>query len=364
MPNRDLDVVTSALNFSTPDLHVIGGCDLYTTKAAGGDKKLYKNIENGLEAQYKSKLQISKSLSPPQKHVVVPSLNLSRSSPFGNLGMISSRRTYAYLIATLNASHPHYDFSHVLRPSDFKREKNLRHVLNTIDTTMYNLRPRPFTSFAKDTAGVSANQPYWGPAMWRLIDQQMSLRECAVYRYAPEDLDPFEDDDEGSIWSMNYFFFNKARKRVCYLYLRGVSVLAVSTIDALKTPIQSKRFADEDIDGWITPDLGASKRARYWLGDRDDVDTEDEPNCVQTDIPMISVENDDIPTKSRILEMKSSSEEQESRTDDEQFGPPARPVVDEHDNYILSDEEVRSGRSQSKSTARGISEEVVGRLEV
>ncbi|KAJ9605423.1 RNA polymerase III-inhibiting protein maf1 [Cladophialophora chaetospira] len=364
MPNRDLDVVTSSLNFSTPDLHVVGGCDLYTTKASGGDKKLYKNIENGLEAQYKSNLQFSKSLSPPQKHVVAPTLNLSRSSPFGNMGMISSRRTYAYLIATLNASHPHYDFSHVLRPTDFKREKSLRHVLNTIDTTMYNLRPRPFSSYAKDSAGASATQPYWGPSMWRLIDQQMSLRECAVYRYAPEDLDPFEDDDEGSIWSMNYFFFNKARKRVCYLYLRGISVLAVPSIDALKTPIRSKRFADEDIDGWITPDMGASKRARYWLGDRDDVETEDEPIYSFVDTTVVTADNDGTPTKSRILQMKSSSEEQEVRTDDEQFGPPARPVVDEHDNYILSDEEVRSARSQSKSTARGVSEEVVGRLEV
>ncbi|EXJ54011.1 hypothetical protein A1O7_09348 [Cladophialophora yegresii CBS 114405] len=364
MPNRDLDTVTSSLNFSTPDLHVVGGCDLYTTKAAGGDKKLYKNIENGLEAQYKSNLQFSKSLSPPQKHMVASSLNLSRSSPFGNLGMISSRRTYAYLIATLNASHPHYDFSHVLRPTDFKREKSLRHVLNTIDTTMYNLRPRPLSTFAKDAGGVSAEQPYWGPAMWRLIDQQMSLRECAVYRYAPEDIDPFEDDDEGSIWSMNYFFFNKARKRVCYLYLRGISVLAVPTIDALKTPIKSKRFADEDVDGWLTPDMGASKRARYWLGDRDDVEVRGDPEHDPMETPMISVETDEVPAQMQPLELKSSSEEQESRADDEQFGPPARPVVDEHDNYILSDEEVRSARSMSKSTARGLSEEVAGPMEV
>src|SRR5271156_5048584 len=140
MQNRDFDVVSSSLNFTTPDLHVLGGCDLYTTKAAGGDKKLYKNIENGLEAQYKSNLQFSHSLSPPQAHQLASSLNLSRSSPFGNLGMISSRRTYAYMIATLNASHPDYDFSHVLRPSDFKREKHLRVVMNTLDTTMYNLR--------------------------------------------------------------------------------------------------------------------------------------------------------------------------------------------------------------------------------
>src|ERR1700750_3121900 len=143
MPNRDLDIVTSSLNFTTPDLHVVGGCDLYTTKAAGGDKKLYKNIENGLEAQYKSNLQFSHSLSPPQVHMMADSLNLSRSSPFGNLGMISSRRTYAYLIATLNASHPDYDFSHTLRPVDFKKERNLGRIMAKIDNTMQNLRPRP-----------------------------------------------------------------------------------------------------------------------------------------------------------------------------------------------------------------------------
>ena len=50
LPLRDFDTVTNALNFSTPDCHVIGGCDVYTTKAAGGDKKLYKDIENSLES--------------------------------------------------------------------------------------------------------------------------------------------------------------------------------------------------------------------------------------------------------------------------------------------------------------------------
>ncbi|KIX97543.1 uncharacterized protein Z520_06995 [Fonsecaea multimorphosa CBS 102226] len=366
MPNRDLDTVTSALNFTTPDLHVVGGCDLYTTKAAGGDKKLYKNIENGLEAQYKSNLQFSQSLSPPQAHVAASSLNLSRSSPFGNLGMISSRRTYAYLIATLNASHPHYDFSHVLRPTDFKREKSLRHVMNTLDTTMYNLRSRPVSAYPRDSAPLASAQSQWGPAMWRLIDQHMSLRECSVYRYAPEEFDPFEDDDEGSIWSMNYFFFNKARKRVCYLYLRGISVLAVPTIDALRTPIRSKRFADEEADGWITPDLGAHKRAKYWLGDRDDVEIAEHDDEAEGDVDMavMSVEKDEKPMDAPVSEGKRPSKEHGSPADDEYFPPPSRPVVDEHDNYLLSDEEVRSLRSQSKSTARGVSEEVVGPMEV
>ncbi|KAK5045964.1 hypothetical protein LTR84_008750 [Exophiala bonariae] len=353
VPIREFDSVNSALNFSTPDLHVLGGCDLYTTKAAGGDKKLYKNIENGLEQQYKSNLQFSNSLSPPQAHLMASSLNLSRSSPFGNMGMISSRRTYAYLIATLNASHPDYDFSHVLRPTDFKREKSLRAVMNNLDTTLYNLRPRAFNPLFNGVGGtVESNGPpssqtLWGPGMWRLIDNSMSLRECSIYRYAPEDYDPFEDDDEGSIWSMNYFFFNKTRKRVCYLYLRGVSILSVGANDGLRTPVRSKRFAEDESDGWLTPDMGARKRAKYWLGDREGVQVID-----HDDVEMISVEN---PSGEVIQELKS---------DEEHFSPPSRPVVDENDNYVLSDEEVRSARSVSKSTARGMSEEIVGPIEV
>lgn len=350
MPNRDFDTVTSALNFSTPDLYVVGGCDLYTTKAAGGDKKLYKNIENELEEQYKINLQFSNSLSPPRAKMLSESLNLSRSSPFGNLGMISSRRTYAYLIATLNASHPDYDFSHLLRPTDFKREKSLRAVMNHLDTTLYNLRPRPLNSFqgafgvTPGSACPPPGQTHWGPGIWRLIDQQMSLRECHIYRYAPNDFDPFEDDEEGSLWSINYFFFNKARKRVCYLYLRGISVLSHSPSNALRTPLKTKRYAEEESDGWLTPDLGARKRARYWLGDRQGIqvaanDDEELPDLVQ-----------------RTVEQKSEEEEA--------FSPPKRPVVDEHDNYILSDEDARSTRSQSKSTMRGFSEEIVGPMEV
>lgn len=352
MPNRDLDVVTSALNFSTPDLHVIGGCDLYTTKAAGGDKKLYKNIEHGLEAQYQAKLNLSHSLSPPEAKLMAPSLNLSRSSPFGSMDKISSRRTYAYLIATLNASHPDYDFSHTLRPTDFKREKSLRAVINGMDTTLYNLRPTAFNSHLMRPAYASGamypppGQSNWGPAMWGLIDQQMSLKECHIYRYAP-DMDPFEDDEDGSIWSINYFFFNKARKRVCYLYLRGVSILSDGAKDGLMTPIKTKRLADDESDGWLTPDLGARKRARYWLGDREGVEVADHDESEAK-----SVEKVGIPTMS------------EDRSDEENYGPPQRPVVDEHHNYLLSDEETRSTRSVSKSTARGMSEEVVGPMEV
>ncbi|KAF3893092.1 Repressor of RNA polymerase III transcription MAF1 [Trichophyton interdigitale] len=330
LPLSEFDDVTRALNFDTPDCMVVGGCDLYTTKAASGDKKLYKNIETSLETQYESLLRLSASLSPPNASSAAMSLNLSRSSPFGPLSEHSSRRTYAYLIATLNASHPDYDFSHVLRPSDFRREKNLRRVMDTIDTTLFNLRPQLARDVTPPTPTsssphMSATTHSWGPRMWRIIDNQMSLKECSIYCYSPDE-DPY-DGEEGTIWSLNYFFFNKVRKRVCYIYLRGISVLSQLPVDGTATPVPGKRNVDDD--GYVSHDTGARKRAKYWFGDG---------------------AND---------EMDEFSADEEER----QPSQPARPVVDEYDNYILSDDDLRS-QSGSKTTVRALSEEIADSMEV
>jgi len=263
LPLRDFDDVTNALNFHTPDCQVIGGCDLYTTKAAGSDKKLYRNIENSLESQYESLLRLSASLSPPQDSNGLSTMNLSRSSPFGPLSQVSSRRTFAYLIATLNASHPDYDFSHNLRPADFRKERILKSVINSIDSTLYNLRPSagmtlqvPFQTSYSTTSSAPIASQVWGPHMWSLIDKEMTLKECTVYAWAPPD-EPF-DGEESSIWSLNYFFFNKERKRVAYIYVRGVPVITPSP--RMRQGI-SKRCASG-------LESGANKRARYWLGEQ------------------------------------------------------------------------------------------------
>jgi hypothetical protein len=88
----------------------------------------------------------------------------------------------------------------------------------------------------------------------------MSLKDCDIYCYAPDE-DPFDGDD-GSIWSLNYFVFNKAKKRVLYLYLRGLSAISSSPSASVV-----KRNRGESSVG-----DGARKRARYWLGDRADAE--------------------------------------------------------------------------------------------
>jgi len=219
LPLRQLDPINRALVFDTPDCRIVGGCELYTTKAAGGDKKLYRNISNALTSRYETDLRLSESLSPPdrppnklQSKAVYQTLH----SPFGPLDQVSARKTFAYLIATLNASHPDYDFSSVLRPSDFRRERSLRTVINTFNTTLFNL-------------GVNANKSI--PRMWDIIDSEMDLTHCNIYSYNPDDVSDDPYGEEGLIWSSIYFFFNKHKKRVCYLCLRGISALSHSPVE-------------------------------------------------------------------------------------------------------------------------------------
>jgi AP-1 complex subunit sigma 1/2 len=263
LPVQDFEAVTSALNYNTPDCHVTGGCDLYTTKSTGSDKKLYKSIDKDLSSQHAALIKLGASLSPPDRqHMLATSHSMqlfSRSSAFGPLSELSSRRTFAYLIATLNASHPHYDFSHVLRPGDFSRQKNLRNVMVNLDSILQNVRPGFEAKSYSSSLGSDSNS-VWGPHCWSLIDKEMRLNECTIFSYNP-DVDPFEED-ESAIWAVHYFFFNRALKRVAYLYVRVVPV--ISSQSPTLRPMQvshNKRQTEHD--------SGASKRARYWLGDRD-----------------------------------------------------------------------------------------------
>ena len=333
---RDLDDVTSALNFDTADCHVVGSCDLYTTKAAGSDKKLYKHIEHSLESQYENLLRFSVSLSPPEAASAAPSLNLSRSSPFGSLSQTASRRTFTYLISTLNASHPDYEFSRLLQPEDFRREKSLRLVMNTVNTTLYNLRPKTMNGLQSGPPWTSAVQsspasgPQWSPRMWRIIDKEMHLRECTIYTFATDEKS--WESEEGVIWSLNYFFHNKARKRVCYLYLRGSSLTSPDSV--VQTPIPLE-YATSGTD--FGEFAGLMKRADFWLGDRASRAVVDAQEEVWDD-------GDD----PRLLPPKAPR----------QFVPTA-----EESGTPFSDRS-RDERSRSKSSVRGISEDIANAVEV
>ena len=316
MPNAQLDEVTSALNFDTIDFRVEGSCDLYMTKVCGSDKKLYKSVIRDLGTQYETLLQAQRSQDSREAEVATRSLKLAKSSPFGPPNQVSSRRTFAYMIATLNASHSDYDFTGELKPTDFIVEKDLRQVMNTFDTMLYNLRPKPPIAYgsphwtsAVTPAGAIVPTQKWSPKMWRLIDEEMDLAECTIYSLS-QDAELY-DEEERVIWSFNYFFFNKTKKRVCYLYLKGMSVL------------------NED----FVPDTPLSSKKRLRIGSDWDEDTEDE--------------------------MLSSSH----YYDHEDWLLPRL----ELGKYALSRSTTLSpgvGQSRSRSSRRGISEDVVESMEI
>ncbi|KAF7563062.1 hypothetical protein G7046_g1073 [Stylonectria norvegica] len=330
LPVQDFEAVTSALNFNTPDCNVTGGCDLYTTKSTGSDKKLYKNIDKDLNSQHEALLKLGASLSPPEREQMLatsPSMQLfSHSSAFGPLSDLASRRTFAYLIATLNASHPHYDFSHVLRPGDFKRERNLRRVMVNLDSILQNVRPG-FEAQSFDSSLGSETSSVWGPQCWALVDKEMRLNECTIFSYHP-DTDPFEED-ESAIWSVHYFFFNRALKRVAYLYVRVVPVIS-SHSPTLRPTMLAQNQSRHGFQS-----AGAQKRANYWLGDRD-------------------------------AELVQPYDDEDGLNDDGLFwnrGEDGDLVAFSDDEY-MEDDDLEDVDMLDKRTERYMSEDIAGRMEI
>ncbi|PHH88967.1 hypothetical protein CDD83_6803 [Cordyceps sp. RAO-2017] len=357
LPVRDFEAVTGALNFNTPDCNVTGGCDLYTTKSTGSDKKLYKNIDKDLNSQHAALLKLGASLSPPDREQMLatsPSMQLfSTSSAFGPLSELSSRRTFAYLIATLNASHPHYDFSHVLRPGDFKRERNLRRVMVNLDSILQNVRPEAASSSLGSSLGSNPGSA-WGAECWSLIDKEMRLNECSIISYHP-DPDPFEED-ESAIWAAHYFFFNRALKRVAYLYVRVVPVISSSSPTLRPAPgarpghHNNKRHLDRD-----DPD-GAKKRARYWLGDRD------------ADPVPAHEDDDDGPHDDGLFwnrgedgDLVPFSDDDDDDNDDNDYFKDGPGGDDDDDD---DEPDGHEARVRAKSQERLMSEDIAGRLEM
>jgi hypothetical protein len=220
-----LHEVDQALSFDTDSVAVIGGVEAYTIKAAGADKKLYKFIEEKLENQHKEAIKQYEELPDEKKAEFAADFNLKRNSPFGSFQSRANRKKFAYLIGTLNATHVDYEFSNAAKPDDFRRD-TMDNVIQTVDLTMYNLRPYCYSGGLAAGALTPLGSPIWNPKMWSLIDEEMGLRECEFYVWEP-DSDPFQGED-GSLWSFHFFLYNKSMKRVCYLYLRGVSSLSNS----------------------------------------------------------------------------------------------------------------------------------------
>jgi len=139
---------------------------------------------------------------------------------------VISRKTLFYLISTLNMAFPDYDFSDT-RGSNFSKEPSLQFVMNNVDNL---LSVTATERYAKVHAGL-----------WSTLNEEICLPECDIYSYDPDLMsDPF--GEAGSLWSFNYFFYNRKLKRIVFFTCRGVSPFSQVTDEYGST------FTDYDDD--------------------------------------------------------------------------------------------------------------------
>jgi len=215
--DSDLDPHPEVLNFDTAECAVKGSRDIYTLKSTRNEKRMYSELDSRLESRHENALRISASL-PSDTDDIIRSLNLGLSSPFGPLSIPANRRLFAYLVATLQNSHPDYSFSNFMEPDDFVQESHYQVAVDRINTEVTNLSwsntsPSPGESIAARLE-----------SFWEETNNLMSLASCNVFSWSPKP-DTNYDRDEENIWSLHYFFFNRYQKRICYIYLCSKSAI-------------------------------------------------------------------------------------------------------------------------------------------
>ncbi|NXG71234.1 MAF1 polymerase, partial [Baryphthengus martii] len=81
------------------------------------------------------------------------------------------------------------------------------HVVNAVNCSLFSAVREDFKALK--------------PHLWDAVDEEICLSECDIYSYNPDlDSDPFGED--GSLWSFNYFFYNKRLKRIVFFTCRSI----------------------------------------------------------------------------------------------------------------------------------------------
>lgn len=298
----ELEALNSALCFDTPESRILGGIDLFTTKPAGTDKKLFKAIDKHLYLQFQESqsyhdqiLPLSASLSPPTVSILSPNgIKLSQSSnnpvsfpqsspndgslPLSSHGVSLpqslERRRLSFqthplthmsslgnngqgsLSSTANptmlSSSP---FGPLDQPHSRKIFAYLISVLNASDPDhdFSSLQPEDFKRELSSTSVINSfNNVLFGlgmpvpPRLWEVLDDLIDLKEANIYSHSPPQL--FLADEPGTMWSMMWFFFNKRRKRVAFLHLKAVRHYSSPLLNAVGVGSKNQSSIHDELD--------------------------------------------------------------------------------------------------------------------
>jgi hypothetical protein len=222
--NPKLDRISTALCMNTADCKIRGRVESYSCKMTKAEKKIRKQISHqdsnpGVQAlsppqPYGSPLAYPLHGSPlAPVYVRMPSCTSTTSTTLSEPHMCDtiSTATLLYLRQTLNLSfHPDYDFSNA-KSEEFSREPDLKVVMEAVQSKLSGAARERFSHVEGQ--------------LWAVVDEVIQLGDCEIYSYNPDlDSDPYCED--GSLWSFNYFFFNKKENKMVFFTCCATSYLA------------------------------------------------------------------------------------------------------------------------------------------
>ncbi|OQR92406.1 hypothetical protein ACHHYP_03730 [Achlya hypogyna] len=205
-----LDWANAAMSeVSVGDRVINGRLEAFSCKKAGADKKLAKS----LEAAYQQTPDVG-------------------ANSIGSLADSNTRKLLINLISTMNASFPDYDFSD-LKPEQFHKEVDLRLVVNGVNAQLAEIVEMDDMGFLEK--------------LWESVFAAIAPKDCEIYSYIPDMdgcSDPFSD---GTLWSFNYFFYNKALKKILYFTCMSRSIFSDTSIEDDEA-METEDSENEDYD--------------------------------------------------------------------------------------------------------------------
>ncbi|KAG1452706.1 hypothetical protein G6F46_009592 [Rhizopus delemar] len=224
---NSLELINTAFRWETSECVLTGRVEAYSCKSAGTDKKLFKTLEHRYNTLAPG------SISPDDLQVI---------SPFGRLTESTPRKTFFYLLATLNAAFPDNDFEDV-RPEQFMKMPSVEMVMNSVNTTLFNLGNDVIVNKYRQVGyKIDLVLFYLFCRLWDVLDEIVQFNECDVYTYNSDVDDDPMNEEEGYLWSLNYFFFNRKLKRMIFFSIKSESLNAPIVQEEEQ---ESSRYEDE-----------------------------------------------------------------------------------------------------------------------
>lgn len=89
---------------------------------------------------------------------------------------------------------------------EFSKEPSLQWVMNSVHANLSAIAGDQYQNLRQ--------------ALWSSVDDEIELSDCDIYSYNPDlNSDPY--GEPGCLWSFNYFFYNKKKKRIVFFTCRA-----------------------------------------------------------------------------------------------------------------------------------------------